>query len=636
MTALRALPRRVLMTADAVGGVWHYALELARGLTGSDVEVVLAVLGPPPAPEQELAAAAIDGLTLVHGGFALEWMPGAERDLDAPARGSSSWRSAFAPDLIHLNGFAHATLPWRAPTVVVAHSCVLSWWRAVHGVDAPAEWAELPPADACGTARGRPRGGADAAHSWSSCRRSMAPCDARCRSGTAARRSSRPATRQGAADLRGRAGLGQRQEPASARGDSAPARLAARHRRRRRAAARRWRGRAMARAAVRRLRCGAGTPGHRRSSCRRATSRSGSRRSRRPWRGCALVLGDIPTLRELWDGAALFVPPDDPEELVSALQRARRGPGVARAARRSGEVARRGLLRGADDRRISGRLCRPARRTAAAPPWRLPADGGGVRFVLFYHSLVSDWNHGNAHFLRGVVRELQSRGHEVLVYEPRDGWSRQNLVAEQGARSIAEFAAAFPDLRSLEYDLETLDLDALLDGADVVIVHEWNPPELVERIGRHRARGRRRTACCSTTPTTARFRRRSDIRPAPPRRLRRDPGVRRGDPAALPAARLGAPRLDVARGRRRAAVPADRGRRARRRSRLGRQLGRRRAHRRAPDLPARAGAAPSAHGPGLRGPLSRARPARARRRRRRLWRLAAEPSGARGICPLTR
>jgi spore maturation protein CgeB len=112
-----------------------------------------------------------------------------------------------------------------------------------------------------------------------------------------------------------------------------------------------------------------------------------------------------------------------------------------------------------------------------------------VRFVLFYHSLVSDWNHGNAHFLRGVVRELRARGHEVVVCEPRDGWSRRCLVAEQGVRSVAEFAAAFPGLRALDYDLETLDLDKVLDRANVVVVHEWNPPELVERIGRHRARG---------------------------------------------------------------------------------------------------------------------------------------------------
>ena len=112
-----------------------------------------------------------------------------------------------------------------------------------------------------------------------------------------------------------------------------------------------------------------------------------------------------------------------------------------------------------------------------------------MRFVLFYHSLVSDWNHGNAHFLRGIVRELQARGHQVVVCEPRAGWSRCNLLAEQGLRPLAEFAAAFPELRALEYDFASLDLDALLAGADVVIVHEWNPPELVERLGRHRARG---------------------------------------------------------------------------------------------------------------------------------------------------
>jgi spore maturation protein CgeB len=112
-----------------------------------------------------------------------------------------------------------------------------------------------------------------------------------------------------------------------------------------------------------------------------------------------------------------------------------------------------------------------------------------VRFVLFYHSLVSDWNHGNAHFLRGVVRELTARGHEVGVYEPADGWSRRNLLAHHGAQALAEFQAAFPGLRSTTYDAEALDLDTALERADVVIVHEWNAPELVARIGRHRAAG---------------------------------------------------------------------------------------------------------------------------------------------------
>ena len=114
-----------------------------------------------------------------------------------------------------------------------------------------------------------------------------------------------------------------------------------------------------------------------------------------------------------------------------------------------------------------------------------------MRFVIFCHSLVSDWNHGNAHFLRGIVRELGKAGHEVSVHEPADGWSRANLVSEHGEAALQAFSEAFPDLSSRTYRLQTLDLDAVLDGADVVLVHEWNAPELVSRIGRHRARGGR-------------------------------------------------------------------------------------------------------------------------------------------------
>jgi spore maturation protein CgeB len=55
-----------------------------------------------------------------------------------------------------------------------------------------------------------------------------------------------------------------------------------------------------------------------------------------------------------------------------------------------------------------------------------------MKIVLFYHSLVSDWNHGNAHFLRGIMGELILRGHDVTLYEPQDAWSAQNLRAEYG------------------------------------------------------------------------------------------------------------------------------------------------------------------------------------------------------------
>ncbi len=111
-----------------------------------------------------------------------------------------------------------------------------------------------------------------------------------------------------------------------------------------------------------------------------------------------------------------------------------------------------------------------------------------MRIVMFYHSLLSDWNHGNAHFLRGVVGELLARGHDVRVYEPKDAWSLQNLRKEHGDTPIAGFRAAYPGLDSIQYDPATLDLDTALDGADLALVHEWNDHDLVRRIGAHRAR----------------------------------------------------------------------------------------------------------------------------------------------------
>ncbi len=114
-----------------------------------------------------------------------------------------------------------------------------------------------------------------------------------------------------------------------------------------------------------------------------------------------------------------------------------------------------------------------------------------MKVVLFCHSLASDWNHGNAHFLRGVARELLARGHEVVSYEPREGWSRTNLLREQGEAALEDYRRAFPELAgvSVLYELATLDLDAALDGADLVLVHEWSDPELVRRAGRARAAG---------------------------------------------------------------------------------------------------------------------------------------------------
>jgi spore maturation protein CgeB len=109
-----------------------------------------------------------------------------------------------------------------------------------------------------------------------------------------------------------------------------------------------------------------------------------------------------------------------------------------------------------------------------------------VRVTIFCHSLLSDWNHGNAHFLRGVCSDLLLRGHDVQVLEPRDAWSVTNLLAEYGDSPLQGFARAYPHLHSTRYDLATLDLDATLAEADLVLVHEWNEHALVQRIGEHR------------------------------------------------------------------------------------------------------------------------------------------------------
>jgi spore maturation protein CgeB len=109
-----------------------------------------------------------------------------------------------------------------------------------------------------------------------------------------------------------------------------------------------------------------------------------------------------------------------------------------------------------------------------------------MRIVMFYHSLLSDWNHGNAHFLRGVASELQRRGHTVDVYEPAGAWSLQNLLADQGMAPVEAFHRAYPGLTSHVYALQQISLEKVVDGADLVLVHEWNSHELVRMLGRCR------------------------------------------------------------------------------------------------------------------------------------------------------
>lgn len=128
---------RLLLTADSVGGVWTYALDLARQLTQRGVEVHLATMGARLLPAQREAAQGIAGLHLHPSDFRLEWMQDPWDQVDRAGAWLLGLERRLAPDLVHLNQFAFGALPWRAPTLLVAHSCVLSWWQAVHGVPAP-------------------------------------------------------------------------------------------------------------------------------------------------------------------------------------------------------------------------------------------------------------------------------------------------------------------------------------------------------------------------------------------------------------------------------------------------------------------------------------------------------------------
>jgi len=138
----RARPASVLMTADTLGGVWSYTLRLASLLGERGTKVAIAAMGDPPSEAQERAARAVPGAELFSAPFRLEWMDDPWRDVDRAGEWLLELEAWLAPDVVHLNTIAHAALSFRAPAVAVAHSCVLSWWRAVRGEEAPPRYDE--------------------------------------------------------------------------------------------------------------------------------------------------------------------------------------------------------------------------------------------------------------------------------------------------------------------------------------------------------------------------------------------------------------------------------------------------------------------------------------------------------------
>jgi glycogen(starch) synthase len=135
---------KLLMTTDTLGGVWTYALELIDALRPHGVIVTLATMGAPLTDDQCKQVSRLSNVEVVSSSYRLEWMHDAWDDVDDAGAWLKDLAEQVSPDCVHLNGYSHAALDWDVPVVVVAHSCVLSWWQAVRGVLGPQaelEWA---------------------------------------------------------------------------------------------------------------------------------------------------------------------------------------------------------------------------------------------------------------------------------------------------------------------------------------------------------------------------------------------------------------------------------------------------------------------------------------------------------------
>jgi glycosyltransferase involved in cell wall biosynthesis len=345
---------KILMTADAVGGVWTYALELCRELAGRGVRTVLATMGPEPADEQRAAAESIAGLELYASQYRLEWMQNASADVIEAGDWLLDLERIHRPDLIHLNNYAQGSLAWRAPLLVVGHSCVLSWFRAVRNEDAGEQWREYQESVTRGL-RGADLVVAPSAAMLSELQRHYGPLGqtAVIPNGTDPA-CYRPAAKEPLVLTAGRIWDEAKNVAALA---AVADRLA-------------W---PVYVAGDARHPDGGGSPpagvhllgGLSRDALASWYARAavyvlparyepfGLSALEAALAGCALVLNDLPSLREIWGDAALFVQADDRDRLTAALQSLLAEP--AERARRA-EMARARALRYTSDRMGCGYL----------------------------------------------------------------------------------------------------------------------------------------------------------------------------------------------------------------------------------------------------------------------------------------
>jgi glycosyltransferase involved in cell wall biosynthesis len=136
------LLKRVLITTDTVGGVWRYSIELAHGFAQRGASVTLVTLGPQPSREQRTETEAIPGLRLLCPDLPLDWLADDPAQLADAARALARMATRARIDSVHLHTPALVgTVSWPVPVVAVAHSCVGTWWAAVKGGAMPADLA---------------------------------------------------------------------------------------------------------------------------------------------------------------------------------------------------------------------------------------------------------------------------------------------------------------------------------------------------------------------------------------------------------------------------------------------------------------------------------------------------------------
>ncbi len=314
-------PARLLMTADNFGDVWTYALELARALGQQGIEVALATMGGALALSQRRQAHAIPTLQLFESQYRLEWMEDPWRDMEAAGDWLLRLEDMVQPDVVHLNCYTFGALPWRAPVLVVGHSCVFSWWQAVKGTPAPPSWSAYREAVARGL-RGADMVVAPSAAMLSELERLYGPLLATRVVPNGRDRALFTATSkeplvltvgrlwdEGKNVLALESVAQQLPWPVYAAGECSHPQggtISARHIRLLGPLPPEQLARWYARASVYALPARYEPFGL--SVLEAALSE------------CALVLGDIPSLRELWDDAAIFVQPDDTHALCSAIQ----------------------------------------------------------------------------------------------------------------------------------------------------------------------------------------------------------------------------------------------------------------------------------------------------------------------------